>query len=93
MAGQGGTLAFKTYLLKSGSLHGGQGGQTGREGPLGPAQAPQGQLDPQRPQRGPGIPPPNSNPKKPSFSFVTTGALCLPTKYPTTMAAKIKTAI
>ena len=91
IAGQGGTLAFKTYLLKSGSRQGGQGGQTGREGPEGPAQPPHGQLPPQRPQRGPGIPPPNSNPKNPSLSFITTGADCLPTKYPTAMAAKNKT--
>ena len=89
MAGQGGTLAFKTYLLKSGSLQGAQGGQTGREGPLGFAHPPQGQFPPHFPHRGLGIPPPNSNPKNPSFSAFITGALCFPTKYPTTIAARI----
>ena len=95
MAGQGGTLALSTYLLKSGSLQGAQGGQTGRVGPFGPAHPEQGQLDPHLPQRGPCIPRPDTDPViwKPSVSLATAGVDCLPTKNPTITAARRVTAI
>jgi len=91
IAGHGGTLAFNTYLERSGSLQGAQGGQTGRVGPLGPAQPEQGQLLPQRLHLGPGIPSPNWNPINPSD--LGAGVEPLPTRYPTTMAATTRTTI
>jgi len=79
--GQGGIDALRTYLLKSGSLHGGAGGHLGLELPF--LHPEQGQPPPQSPQRG-DDPSSESNP-----SFVV-GLLFEedPRKYPTTMAVK-----
>jgi hypothetical protein len=38
-------------------------------------------------------PPPNSNPKNPSFSLGAAGTDCLPKKYPTVIAAKVNATI
>jgi len=56
--GQGGTVVLRTYLLRSGSLHGGAGGHTGRVLPLHPEQ---GHEPPHSSQRG-SDPPSSENP-------------------------------